>query len=432
MEDSEPISNVLYMARQPILDAGERIAGYELLYRAAAESSAIFSDINAASHSVLEQIVILGCRELSGGKRLYVNCTGPLLVEDYVSVLPPESIVVEILESVEPADEVLEACRRLKRAGFTIALDDFVPSPLTLPFLPFADIVKVDFRSTDEETRARIVSKYCRKVRALAEKVETRAEFQSALDAGFTLFQGYFFCQPVLLASQQLLPTRLNRLRLVEQICRPDLNFSDIENVIKEDAALCFRLLRYLNSCAFCLRTRIDSVRHALSLLGEHQIRKWVAVACVSFATEGSSPSSLSAALLRAHTGELLASRARCRPYDMFIVGLFSTMDVLLGMPLERILAQVTLPKECAAALTGEHNRLRDVLDLIVAWERGDWAQSLDACRRLGLDPEDLADAYLRSLQWVDSVAAMNENGAGPEPELVSAGHGRGNGLRPV
>src|SRR5258708_32698090 len=110
-------------------------------------------------------------------------------------------------------------------------------------------------------------------------------------------------------------------------------------------------MLRYLNSCAFCLRSRIDSVRHALSLLGEHKIRKWGAVACVSFATEGSSRSSLSAALLRAHTGELLGLRAECRPYDMFIVGLFSPMDVLMGMPLERILAQVTLPKECAAAL---------------------------------------------------------------------------------
>src|SRR5258708_18841017 len=189
-------------------------------------------------------------------------------------------------------------------------------------------------------------------------------------------------------------------------------------------------MLRYLNSCAFCLRSRIDSVRHALSLLGEHQIRKWVAVACVSFATEGSSPSSLSAALLRAHMGELLASRVRCRHYDMFIVGLFSTMDVLLGMPLDRILAQVSLPKECAAALLGERNQLRDVFDLIVAWDRGDFASSLDTCRRLKLDPEDLADAYLRSLQWVDSVAAMNENAPASEPEPAPAMHGRGNGMR--
>src|SRR5258708_5168624 len=159
-----------YMARQPILDVNEQTAGYEFLYRAAAESFARISDVDTASRSVMEQILLLGYRELSGGNRLFINCSAEVLVREYISVFPPQAIVVEILETVEPTPAVITACEQLKRAGFMIALDDFVPGPRTLPLLPLADIIKVDFRTTDERTRAEIVERYCQKALPLAEK----------------------------------------------------------------------------------------------------------------------------------------------------------------------------------------------------------------------------------------------------------------------
>jgi c-di-GMP-related signal transduction protein len=419
-----------YMARQPILDADEQTAGYELLYRAAAESFARISDSDAAARNVLEQILVLGCREISGGNRLFINCSGEVLAREYISVFPPSDVVVEILESVEPTPAVIAACEQLKRIGFTIALDDFVPNEKNLPLLPFADIIKVDFRSTDEQTRAQIVSKYCKKAVPLAEKVETRAEYKSALAMGFKLFQGYFFCEPVLLVNHHLSPSKLNYLRLMEQTARPEIDFRQVEEIIKADAALCFRMLRYLNSYAFCLRTPITSIRHALTLLGEHQVRRWIAVACVSAAADDSSPAQLSSALMRARLGELLAPKTACQGYELFLLGLFSMMDTILGMPLEQLLTKIKVPPETHDALLGKQNKLRDILDLIVAYDRGNWDRTHSLCAKLHIEQEVLAADYIQSVKWVDLIL-----GLGNEPPVVTPPPAQtlvGNGLRPM
>ncbi|HEY3769533.1 MAG TPA: HDOD domain-containing protein [Candidatus Angelobacter sp.] len=420
-----------YLARQPILDTEEQTAGYELLYRAAAEPFARISDIEIASRSVLEQILVLGCRELSGGNRLFINCSGEVLAREYISVFPPSDVVVEILESVEPTPAVIAACGQLKRSGFTIALDDFTPSEKTLPLLPFADIIKVDFRSTTELERADIVRAYCGKTIALAEKVETRAEYKSALQMGFKLFQGYFFCEPVLLVNRQLSPMKMNYLRLMEQTAHPEIDFLQVENIIKVDPALCFRMLRYLNSYAFCLRTPINSIRHALTLLGEHQVRRWIAVACVSAAADNSSPAQLSSALMRARLGELLAPRVGCKGYELFLLGLFSMMDTILGIPLEQLLTKIKVPLETQRALLGEHNQLRDILDLISAYDRGKWNKTHALCEKLNIEHEVLADDYIQAVQWVDLILGMSDEPAEGEaaPAMQAVG---GNGLRPI
>jgi EAL and modified HD-GYP domain-containing signal transduction protein len=422
-----------YMARQPILDADEQTAGYEFLYRAAAESFANITDVDTASRTVLEQILLLGCRELSGGNRLFINCSGEVLAREYINVFPPQAIVVEILESVEPTPAVIAACEQLKRSGFMIALDDFVPGPNTLPLLPFADIIKVDFRTTDERTRAQIVERYCQKVLPLAEKVETRTEYKSAVNGGFKLFQGYYFCEPVLLVNRELSPSKLNYLRLMEQTSRGEIDLRKMEEVIKSDPALCYRLLRFLNSYAFCLRTTITSIRHALTLLGEHQVRRWIAVACVSVAADNSSQCLLSTALMRARFGEALAPKTGCRSYDLFLLGLFSMMDTILGIPLEQLLTKVKVPPETEAALLGKPNRLRDILDLIIAYDRANWDKTRTLCAKIHVDQADLADDYIRALQWVDQILGMTmeQQQAAPDmpPQTLAA---IGNGLRPV
>jgi c-di-GMP-related signal transduction protein len=422
-----------YMARQPILDANEQTQGYEMLYRAAAQSFAQITDIDAASRNVLEQIIILGYKELSGGKRLYVNCSSEVLAREYISVLPPDAVVVEILETVEPTPAIIAACQQLKNSGFTIALDDFVPNERTLPLLPFADIIKVDFRSTDEKTRNEIVRQYCKVAKPLAEKVETRAEYKSALKAGYALFQGYFFCEPVLLANQELSPSRVNYMRLMEQTGRAEVDFKQVEDVIKCDAALCYRLLRYLNSYAFCLRTTITSIRHALALLGETQLRRWIAVACVSVAAENSSQCLLATALMRARFAELLALKAGLRAYECFLLGMFSIMDSILGIPIKQLLDRVKVPKEAEAALLGKQNKMRDLLDLIIAHDRGNFEKSRGLCAQFHIDPNELQEDYLRALQWVDLITGISQELSKPEIEIpppvtVSAG----NGLRPM
>jgi c-di-GMP-related signal transduction protein len=344
-----------YMARQPILDADEQTAGYEFLYRAAAESVANFPDVDTASRTVLEQILLLGCRELSGGNRLFINCSGEVLAREYINVFPPQAIVVEILESVEPTPAVIAACEQLKRSGFMIALDDFVPGPNTLPLLPFADIIKVDFRTTDERTRGQIVERYCQKVLPLAEKVETRTEYKSAVNGGFKLFQGYYFCEPVLLVNRELSPSKLNYLRMMEQTSREEIDLRKMEEVIKSDPALCF------------------------------------------------------------------------------LLGLFSMMDTILGIPLEQLLNKVKVPPETEAALLGKSNRLRDILDLIIAYDRANWDKTRTLCAKVHIDQADLADDYIRALQWVDQILGMTMEQPQAVPDMPPQTQAAvGNGLRPV
>jgi EAL and modified HD-GYP domain-containing signal transduction protein len=420
-----------YMARQPILDADEQTAGYELLYRAAAESFARISDFDAAARSILEQVLVLGCREISGGNRLFINCSGEVLAREYVSLFPPSDVVVEILETVNPTPTVIAACQQLKRSGFTIALDDFIPNERNLPLVPYADIIKVDFRCTDEKTRAQIVKDYCKKAIPLAEKVETRAEYQSALKMGFKLFQGYFFCEPILMVNRQLSPLKMNYLRLMEQIARSEITFHEVEEIIKADPALTFRMLRYLNSYAFCLRSTITSIRHALTLLGEHQVRRWIAVACVSAAAEDSPPAQLSSALMRARLGELLAPKISCQGYELFLLGLFSMMDTILGIPLEQLLSKIKVPRDTEDALMGKQNHLRATLDLIIAYDRGNWERTKTLCSNLNIEHDTLADEYMRSAQWVDMILGMgDEQVASTAPQIVESS--TGNGLRPM
>jgi EAL and modified HD-GYP domain-containing signal transduction protein len=231
--------------------------------------------------------------------------------------------------------------------------------------------------------------------------------------------------------NRQLAPSKLNYLRLMGQVARTEMDFRQVEDIIKSDPALCFRMLRYLNSYAFCLRSQITSIRHALTLLGEHQVRRWIAVACVTSAADDSSPAQLSSALMRARLGELLAPKLGVKGYELFLLGLFSMMDTILGIPLTQLLTKIKIPPETESALMGKPNRLREILDLIIAYDRGNWEKTHALCTKLHLEKEILADDYIRSVQWVDLVLGLGNEAptlnAPPQAHSIA-----GNGLRPM
>jgi c-di-GMP-related signal transduction protein len=201
-----------------------------------------------------------------------VNCTRETLLKDYVTLLPSEQTVVEVLETVPADDLVVAACRRLKEAGYTIALDDFAVNDPREALTDLADIIKVDLRATSAADAAAMVKRYGPwRCRMLAEKVETREEFVTAKKAGFLYFQGYFFRRPEVLTSHEIPANQLNYLRMLTAVSQPELDVREIENLVKSEAALCYRLLRYLNSAAFGLSAEIRSVQHALAILGERK-----------------------------------------------------------------------------------------------------------------------------------------------------------------
>ena len=274
--NAKDVRPLRYVARQPIFDREQHVFGYELLFRDGLEN-AFNGDTDEASRATLDRSLLMGLDVLCDGRRAFVNCTRDTLVKGLVTLLPSESTVVEVLENVTPDPDVMLACQNLKEAGYLIALDDFTADDARAPLAEIADILKVDMKLTTEEQRAALIKRYGPwRCRMLAEKIETQAEFLRTKDQGFVYFQGYFFRRPEMLSTRDMPANRLNYLRLLQEVSRPELDLDGLEKLIKSEASVCYRLLRYLNSAVFGLKNEIHSVRHALSMLGEREVRRWV------------------------------------------------------------------------------------------------------------------------------------------------------------
>lgn len=395
-----------YVARQPILDRDENVFGYELLFRDGVQNT-FAGDCDEASRATLDRSLVMGLDVLCDGRRAFINCTRDTLIKGLVTLLPSAATVVEVLENVPADPDVMGACQRLKEDGYLIALDDFVTDDKRAALAEMADIIKVDMKLTTVEQRAAIVKKYGPwRHRLLAEKIETRAEFTEARDQGFVYFQGFFFRRPEKLSTRELPGNRLNYLRMLQEVSRPDLDVPALERLIKGEATVCYRLLRYLNSPVFGLKNEIRSVRHALSMLGEREVRRWVRlVAAVGAGQEKTSDLVLSA-LVRARFGELLQPLVPHGESDLFLLGLMSLLDAMLEMPMSDVLDRVPLDHETKAVLMGKASALRPIYQLMLAHESGEWEAAEQLSANLQLDPEEVAGYYWRAQQWAREVSS--------------------------
>jgi c-di-GMP-related signal transduction protein len=394
-----------YVARQPIFDRHEKVFGYELLFRNGLEN-AFSGDVDEASRATLDRTLLMGLDVLCDGRRAFVNCTRDTLMKGLVTLLPSSSTVVEILESVPPDSDVIAACRNLKEAGYLIALDDFVADDPRESLTEIADIIKVDIQLTTEAQRAELIKRHGPwRSRMLAEKIETTADFDRARELGFVYFQGYFFRRPEMLNVRDVPANRLNYLRMLQAVSQPQLDVSALEKLIKTEASVCYRLLRYLNSSIFGLKSQIHSVRHALSMLGEREVRRWVRLVAAVGAGQDKPSDLLLAALVRGRFGELLQPLVPHGESDLFLLGLLSLIDALLEMPMTEILDKIPLDRETKAVLLNQPSVLRPVYQLMLAHEIGEWDTATQLSQDLHLDPEEVASSYWRAQQWAREVS---------------------------
>lgn len=403
---SAPKPNTRFVARQPILTRDEKVFGYELLFRNGVDEY-FSSDIEAASRSTLNTSMLMGLDVLCDGRRAFINCTREVLLKDYVTLLPSTQTVVEILETVPADDLVLAACQRLKEAGYLIALDDFTTSDPRESLVEIADIVKVDLRRVSFEQAAEIAKRYGPwRCRMLAEKVETRDEFTATKNAGFVYFQGYFFRRPETLHAQEIPANQLNYLRMWQAVAKPELDVREIETVIKSEASLCYRLLRYLNSPVFGFANEIHSVRHALSILGEREVRRWVRLVATLGAGQDKSSELVLSALVRARFCELLGPKIPHGESDLFLLGLLSLMDAILEIPMIRVLDSVAVDRETRGVLLGGQSHLRSFYQLMLAQESGEWQAGSELARQLHLSDGEVAERYWEAVHWAQQVSA--------------------------
>jgi c-di-GMP-related signal transduction protein len=403
-----PKGRYSFVARQPVFTADEKVFGYELLFRDGVEDYFREKDADAASRKTLDSSLQMGLQTLCDGRRAFVNCTREVLLKDYITLLPSPHTVVEVLETVPPDDLVKAALQRLKEAGYMIAFDDFTVDDPRAPIADFADILKVDLQATTEEQRAVLISRYGPwRCRLLAEKVETREQFAQVKKAGFVYFQGYFFRKPELMQAKEVPANRLNYMRLLQAVSQPELNIRDLETLIKHEASVCYRLLRYLNSAAFGIRNEVHSIRHAITMLGEREVRRWIRLVATLTVGENTPSELVNTAMTRARFCELLAGRAPHGESDLFLMGLLSMIDVILEMPMVSILENVPVDHETKAVLLGGASKLRPMYQLMLARESGDWQGTAEHAQKLGLSESDVAGAYWQAMQWVRQLTSV-------------------------
>jgi EAL and modified HD-GYP domain-containing signal transduction protein len=399
-----------FLARQPIFDHRRRVFAYELLFRSGPENYFRAPNMVMPSANVVSS-GMLGVPELTDGKAAFVNFGRDSLLADFAMMLSPEEVVIELLESVQADSEVMAACERLKKAGFRIALDDFVEKEETAGLLRYADFIKVDVLATSVEERQRLARDLAPAgIGMLAEKVETWEMFGQVANSGYRYFQGNFFSQPVMVSSKAIPGFRLNYLRLVEELSHPT-SVDRLERIIKQEASIAYRLLRRINSLAFGFRAEVRSLRHALVLLGEHEIRTSAMVWLLAEIGQECPSEVVVASTLRARACELLAveGSAAVEPSELFLVGLFSMLDAIMERPMDQVVANLPVSDGVREALVGTPNGLKAVLDCVLAYERGGWTQAVDLARTAGIDEDALSSSYHQALIWVNHVFRQPE-----------------------
>ena len=396
-----------FIARQAIFDRKEQVYGYELLFRSGLENRFTGDDPDAAALDVVDNFLNASTRTLTAGRKAFINCTRQFLVKEYATLLPKEQAVIEILETVEPDAEVLAACRRLKDLGYAIALDDFVFAEKFQPFIDLANIIKIDFQLSAASERQQAVANFARPdLQLLAEKVETRAEFAEAHSTGYDYFQGYFFCKPQIVSTPHIPAFKAHYLRLLHAISEPELNRDEVVALIDREVSLCYKLLRFMNSPLFGFLSDITSTRHALALLGDNDLRKWASVAAVLGIAGNKRDELVLTSLTRGRCCELLtANRGAYRDgQTMFLLGIFSLMDAILGRPMSEIVSEIALPDVVRTVLLGRPNRPGKILELVKAFEAGRWEEVSKLSVALGQDEVQLSTAYLEAVDWAQKV----------------------------
>jgi c-di-GMP-related signal transduction protein len=399
------------IARQPIFNVHRRLFAYELLYRGEMDSKISQIGGDSATTALLTSAFFTeGLDRISRNKPCFVNFTEELLLSDIAENFPKNKIIIEILEDVNPTNEIIFNCKRLKNQGYILALDDFIYERRLLPLIELADIIKFDFRLTsisDIQKAQHYLSHY--RIDFLAEKVETEEEFRIANKLGFKYFQGYFFARPEVIHIRELAASKLNLLNILAEINRASISQEKMVKMISADVSLSYKLLRYINSAYFYLINEIKSVTHAVALLGDLEIRRFVTLVIISKIASEKPSELLKLAAVRAKFCELLGQAAR-QPADgdeLFLLGLFSLLHAMFNLPMEQILQKLPIAEEIKLALIKNEGPISPFLQAILSYEMQEKMKCLEALDKVGIPRDAVFDLYLSAIEFSDNFTRI-------------------------
>jgi EAL and modified HD-GYP domain-containing signal transduction protein len=407
----------VFIGRQPILDRGQNLAAFELLFRSAQSGGAIVSDdLQATATVIVHSFSELGLEAVLGKYRGFINVSADLLMSDMIELLPQKQVVLELLETVVITPDIVARCRDLKAQGFTIALDDFVTyDAIYDPLLEIVEVVKIDLLQMDTVGLVKVVQHLKPwPVQLLAEKVDSAEQARFCMDLGFHLFQGYYFAKPVVLTGKRNDPSKLSLLKLLGLI-QSEAETSKIEQEFKQNPTLSYNMMRLVNSVAMGTTNKISSLKQAIMLLGRRQLQRWMQLLLFTLGDSNAEfPTPLmQLAASRGKMAELMAQIARPddRPYQeyAFTAGIMSLLDTLLGMPMQTIVEQLNLTEDVQQALMERKGPLGRLLQLAEKQETDDlegMATILEQEPNLSLS--DVTRAGIEAMQWANSIGEIS------------------------
>lgn len=396
----------IYIARQPIFNKDMSIFGYELLHRRNSNNSYDNEDHSGATAELVRNsFLVLDFDNLTDGTRGVINFTQDLLEAEIPHILPKEKVVVEILETVEATDIVVEICKKLKKEGYILALDDLIIDRTDYDYTPLielADIVKIDFPTTDRKKQRELIKKYKNKVTFLAEKVETRQEFREAAEMGYQLFQGYFFCKPIMMKSKEISSLNIHLIEILKELQKPEPNFFKVSETIEKDLGLTYKLLKMANSIYYGAKCEITNLQQAVVRLGIQEMKRWISILLIKDFENDENSELIKVCLLRGKLLSLLAHELKrsVLETDFFFTGVLSSIDVIMDQDMGTILYDLALSEDVKKALLGEPGQLRECLDTVLLYERLEFDEAMIRLAAMGIDLGRFTELYIEALAW--------------------------------
>jgi EAL and modified HD-GYP domain-containing signal transduction protein len=398
---------VRHIARQPVLDAKGRLFGYELLFRSGWGNS-FDGDGDQATRTMLDNTLLFGVDQLSSGVPVFINCTRESLLRDLVRVLSPEKAILEILETVVPDQPVIDACRKLRKSGYRLALDDFVWKPEMAPLVELADFIKIDVLAQPADEHELLLRQLRHSsAQLVAEKVETPEDFEVLKKEGFGLFQGYYFCRPLQSTLRRIPSNAMMHLELLGLVQQNPIDILKIGLVLRRDVSLTYRLLRLVNSPLYGMRQEIRSIEHALMIAGDRMFRRLVLLGITQETAGPEGAALLHLALQRSRFCELAACQWNLDPDEQCLLGLMSLLPAMLKVKTESIAEILPIRAPLRQAMLGAGVRERRPLLWLESFESGDW----EACEAVAKHPEvlesGLVEPYAAAIRWADEACGQ-------------------------
>jgi len=402
----------VHIARQPIFDKDMNVFAYELLYRSGEGINEPSKDgDHKTSEVVFNTLVTMGLDTMLSGSKAFINFTKETINSKLPEMFSNKILVVELLEDIVPDETFLDHCQTLKNGGYLLALDDFDATYVYEEVIKMVDIIKVDFMMTTREERRILVEKHKNShVKFLAEKVESKEEFDEAKGMGYDYFQGFFFSKPILVSGNDFKTFNNTYAVILSELNKMEPSYDVLEEIIKRDFSITFKLLKLVNSAAFYSRNRITSIKHALTMLGFKELRKWFSLMMVRDAGEDQPNELIRMSLIRARLAESLLKSTvhKKRASEGFLLGLFSMIDVILDRKMVEVIDDLPLEPDIIAALYNEESTFLGILKMIQLYEHGEWELVRQHLAEYDLDFLAISTYYLEAIDWVNIIEEMN------------------------